>query len=313
MNARGIKRVSAQGTAKNLKIIRKGIDPEMKDLSWWKRSRSIFKLIKDSPLSTRRTRVKSLLVLAAIRDDEPTRMIYLKRHKELTAEMKAWLSKQKKSPAQSKNWVEASELRALSIRLLIEAKRLDDADRDLTANEFVLYQRAVAYALYLAHPIRNVFGGMKFMTKARYDRLEEKDPELQANLMVMNDTRSFIHLANYKTVKALGLRKIKMSRTIHWMLMDWRQFNQTDSLFVSKRSGTVEFSPMSSHNFGRYISGISKRYLGKPTGTSLIRHILITDLHKARASILEEQKQAKEIEDTYLHSEATNKEYQKND
>jgi hypothetical protein len=310
--ARGIRDISAKNTAINLKVVRGIIDPAVKNPNWYKNTAAVFKAIEGSPLGTRRTRIKAFLVLSSIRGAEPTRVVYAKAHSKLTTEQAAWLKTQKKSASQAKNWVSIDAITDLRDMLLARALKLDE-EEGLEAAEFSQYQKAVAWALYMAYPIRNVLGGLRFMRTGDFDRLEEqKDPSLQnANLMVMDNDASFIYLSKYKTSDRYGIQKISLSPTMHELMRSWRAWNHSDSLFVSRHVGSDEMAPMSEHNFGRLIAAISKKYLKKSVGTTLLRNILISEDNKDRMSIAEEEKANAEIESKYLHSPSQNRLYQK--
>jgi hypothetical protein len=97
------------------------------------------------------------------------------------------------------------------------------------------------------------------------------------------------------------------------MLIKWITINSTDWLFVFKRQGSLNLAPMDSRNFGRLISRISFEHLGRKTGTTLIRHILITEANEGKPSIEDEEKADADIQNRFLHSSKMNKTYRKID
>jgi hypothetical protein len=84
----------------------------------------------------------------------------------------------------------------------------------LSSAEFSEVQNAVAFALYLQFSYRNVFGGMTIIARSDFKKLPQDDKETK-NYYVFKASKSFIHLAKYKTVRTYGVRDIQTPPTIH--------------------------------------------------------------------------------------------------
>jgi hypothetical protein len=153
---------------------------------------------------------------------------------------------------------------------------------------------------------------MTIIRSKDFKKLPQDDKETK-NYYVFKASKSFIHLAKYKTVRTYGVRDIQTPPTIHKMLIKWITINSTDWLFVFKRQGSLNLAPMDSRNFGRLISRISFEHLGRKTGTTLIRHILITEANEGKPSIEDEEKADADIQNRFLHSSKMNKTYRKID
>jgi hypothetical protein len=309
VDARNIQPQTAKTYAINLKVIRKIVDPLLKNDEWYTQHIRIIKAIANSPATTRMTRLNSLLVLSELEGNLKYSDIYRKYYADERATYKVWVSTQTKSPSQARRWTSADELREVRDKLLTRAAVLFHQD-ELSSAEFAEYQKAIAFGLYVAYPLRNVYGDMTIIRLKKFDKLS---PAAQAakNFYVYTASKSFIHLAKYKTSKTFGIRRIPMSDTIHAMLINWLTINPTNSLFVSKRQGSIILTPMNPQSFGKLIARISKENLGRGTTTTDIRHILISELNEGKPSIQEEKEESEAIQDKFLHSVEMNKSYRK--
>ena len=308
--ARKIQPKTVKGYVTNLKVIRGIVDPDAENPLWFTQYERIFDAIASSPPSTRLTRLNALVVLSELESDGVSRTVYSKRHAAERVDYNAWVSTQTKTASQAKRWATPDELRAVRDKLLARAAELFPRE-SLTSAEFTEYQNAVAYALYIAHPFRNVFGGMTMIALDDFEELSQDTKETQ-NYYVYSPRESFIHLAKYKTGKTYGIKQIMLEPDTHKIMLRWLNINPIESLFVQKKQGSLDMSPMNSMNFGRLIARISKANLGgRTTGTNDIRHILISEAREGRPTIQDEKDEEEAIQNRFLHSRQMNRDYRK--
>ena len=87
------------------------------------------------------------------------------------------------------------------------------------------------------------------------------------------------------------------------------KYNDSGYLLLNKnRKGK-----MSRNNLTLHLNRIFMKYTGKKIGSSMLRHIQSSELNKDRISLLEQQKQIKNVEDKFLHSSMMNQLYRKID
>jgi hypothetical protein len=307
--ARKIQPKTVKGYVTNLRVIRGIVDPDVENPLWFTQYAKIFDVIAPSPPSTRLTRLNALVILSELESDGVSRSVYSKRHAAERVDYNAWVKTQTKTASQAKRWATPAELMAVRDKLLKRAAELFP-QKSLTSAEFTEYQNSVAYALYLAHPIRNEFGGMTMIALDDFEELSQDTKETQ-NYYVYSLRESFIHLAHYKTSKTYGIKQIVLEPDTHKIMLRWLNINPIDSLFVQKKRGSLNLSPMNSMNFGKLIARISKANLGKNTGTNDIRHILVSQSREGRPTIQDEKDEEEAIQNRFLHSRQTNRDYRK--
>jgi hypothetical protein len=121
------------------------------------------------------------------------------------------------------------------------------------------------------------------------------------NYLKVSDTEPLvIVIGEHKTSKTHGALKercsTKLTNVIRESLRRWPR----DYLFVTKKGNA-----MSSNAYGNFVKRTMKTHVGKSIGTTMIRHIYISDV----VSHLESKKDKKSIADSMLHSVAEQKRY----
>ena len=128
--------------------------------------------------------------------------------------------------------------------------------------------------LYLLHPSRNEYAGLKFITLRDYRKL--KQPEY--NYVVIGQKFSYLSITNYKTSGKYGLKLsqitdkplLKMLKS----LKNVRDFEEKENLFYLQKTGM----PWDNYNLCNILTKFSKKYMdGKSIGSTLIYKIVIAE------------------------------------
>jgi hypothetical protein len=69
--------------------------------------------------------------------------------------------------------------------------------------------------------------------------------------------------------------------------------------------------PLSTNDLTKLLNRIFEKYIGKTVGTSLLRHIQISEHRKNDPTLKQVEEANKKVEDKFLHSSKMNNEYRK--
>lgn len=140
--------------------------------------------------------------------------------------------------------------------------------------------------------------------RSDFGSLAVKDMEYNGktkNYVKVSDTEPvIIVIGEHKTSKTHGELKEKCSRKLTNVIRDSLKAWPREFLFVTNKGNA-----MSSNGYGNFVKKTMNIHVGKSIGTTMIRHIYISDV----VSHLESKKDKKNIADRMLHSVAEQKRY----
>ena len=269
----------------------------------------IFKILKDINITTRKTRLTSIVVAlkALPKSDKTDKLIekYTAIMDKVAEEYNNFIKTQTKTKRQSDNWVEVEDIDKVTNRLFnrIEEKELRNKS-ELSKKDYGLLQEYVVLRLYSSYPIRNDFATTLYLSQKEYIKLKDKTKE---NYIVNDGSKYTIYLNKYKNSKFLGNRKYEVDKKLTKVLDIWFKFNKSKYLLTK----TDRERMLGSNSLTKLLTKIFERELNKKISTSMMRHIRSTEDNKGETTILEDEKKEEEIKQKYLHSSEMNKKYAK--
>ena len=112
---------------------------------------------------------------------------------------------------------------------------------------------------------------------------------------------------NYKTFKIYGKKIYPIDDKLVKLIKILLFFNKSPYLFLRYNRE----KPLSSNDLTKLMNRIFEKYIGKTVGTSLLRHIQISEYKKNDPTIKQIQEVNQKVEDKFLHSSKMNNEYRK--
>ena len=112
---------------------------------------------------------------------------------------------------------------------------------------------------------------------------------------------------NYKTVKIYGKKIYPIDDKLVKLIKILLFFNKSSYLFLRYNRE----KSLSSNDLTKLLNRIFEKYIGKTVGTSLLRHIQISEYNKNDPTLKQIQEANEKVEDKFLHSSKMNNEYRK--
>lgn len=203
-----------------------------------------------------------------------------------------------KSDHQKENWVELEELYKMLNTMNDEIKPIKKANmewKDMSKAQRNLIQAYTIFSIYVRMPMRNDVAGMESISKREYNKLTEKDKE-DNNYLVVERTDLWFVLNEYKTVKKYKEKKLLikdpiLKRTLRYYLKQ----KGHGQLFTT----AVEGNPLTRNALTKLLIRTSEKYLNKKIGTTMLRHIYVSDKYG------DTKKELKEDNNVMGHSKDT--------
>ena len=211
--------------------------------------------------------------------------------------------KQEKTDKQKDKWIEMNDFvetinkaqQEIKEQKIMKKKELDNC-------EYQLLQDYIILRLYHEYPLRNDVGSLHVID-------DEKKIEENKNYLVVGDKEYKIILQQYKTFKRYGKKEYTLDKNLQRLVKKLLKHNDSGFLLLNKNRK----SKMTRNNLTLHLNRIFMKYTGKKIGSSMLRHIQSSELNKDRISLVEQQKQIKNVEDKFLHSGLMNQLYRKID
>jgi hypothetical protein len=311
--SRDIKPISLKAYLSNLRGIKRAIsdDAVLEDTKFLHNYNTVMDVIKTCKTTCQKNKLTAVIV--ALKSDKKQKTALIEKYTSALAKLNDeyinTLREQKKTETQAKNWLEYDEVIDVVNGLTRAFKKIDiTKKKPLTNKEFDTLQQLVVLRVYLTFPLRNDFADMVVISEKKYMKLPE-DTKEAANYLVesKNGSRAF-HINQFKNRRFMDNKTLDIPENINKLLKLWLKHN-TSGWFLVKTNRT---DPMSPNGITKYLNKIF-RPTGKKISTSMLRHILISHHMKDKPTIAEKDEKKKEIEDTYMHSEALNDLYRKVD
>lgn len=314
--SRTIKNSSLNTYLSSLKTLKKKIEPTenttLTDTKFLHDYDKVINSIKDDKLTSKKNKLTSILVALNSDDPKNTELIdkYQKELKDLSDKYMVFLKQQKKTETQSKNWLSYDDLIKVINNVMSEVKlRQIMKKEELTNKEFDILQELLILRTYIAFPLRNDFADMKILSLKEYKKIDDTVKN-NNNYMVLspNNKKSF-YINQFKNEKFLGAKILEIPQKLNRVINLWLKFNKSGFYLVK----TDRKTPMNPNGITKFLNKIFIKYCKKKISTSMIRHIVISNMLKDEPTIQEKDEEKKEIENTFLHTKEMNDLYRKVD
>jgi hypothetical protein len=320
MKSRNIKETSCNTYMSALNKIRKKIIPDaddyIKNTNFLKDYKKVMVVI-DSEKKLTSKKNKLTAVIVALSSDKPKNQTLIDRYsdtlKKYSDNYMAFLKTQKKTETQKQNWITYDELIGVANKLLKEVKHREinkmKSDADISNKNFDVLQEYLILRTYITFPLRNDFADMKILKATEFKKLSKEDKVKKNYLLLFSNNKKQFRLNQYKNSRFLGSKKLNVPAPLNRVINLWLRFNSSGYYLVR----TDRKTPMTPNHITKFLNKIFQKYTQKKISTSMIRHIVISNLLKDEKTIAQKEEEAKKIENTFLHSNKINQLYRKVD
>jgi hypothetical protein len=270
---------------------------------------------REKKLTSKKNKLTAVLV--ALNSDKVKNQPLLDKFgnelKSLSEKYLAFLKTQKKTDTQEKNWLKYDDLIKVVNKVMKEVKNkeipLKKAEEVLTNKEFDTLQQYLALRTYIAFPLRNDFADMRVLKSSDYKKLSDGEKEGNNFLVIISNTKKQFHINQFKNKRFIGSKVIDIPQPINKLITLWLKHNKSGFYLVK----TDRKTPMNPNSITKFLNKIFLKHTNKKISTSMIRHIVISHSLKGEKTIKQKEKEAKAIENKFLHSNGINQLYRKVD
>jgi len=268
-------------------------------------TKKVLKIIdKDAYITTKKNRLTAIVVYLKSFDNKKYLEAiddYSKQMERLGAEYNTQQKNQKLTDKQKANWIELSDFDDVIEKIYdeIEAEGLVKK-KELNNRDYALLQSYILLRFYRQYPLRNDLAQVKIIRSKKQD-------DGKQNYLLLRPTSCYLILNVYKTSKIYGKRSYKLDGNLHKLVKLLVFFNKSDYLFTRYDRQ----HPLSSNDLTKLLQRLFMKYTGKSIGSSLLRHIQISEYRENDPTLKEIDEKNKEIENKFLHSSDMNNEYRK--
>lgn len=186
-----------------------------------------------------------------------------------------------KTDKQRDNWIELDELEKI-----LEQLRDDIPAKIATYKSYKIFMRYMALFLMLRFPRRNDYVHMKIQTNDK----NTSDPETNYFIFDREIRRSFFVFNNYKTFNKYGSQKFPVPEAVHAFFKKYVSTITANSkdgfLFIKSNE-----QKMNTNEFTKFFINFMSEKTGKKIGTTMMRHIIISDKFKVDKDELREREE----------------------
>lgn len=263
--------------------------------------KDIFDSLIESNINNRKTKLSSMIVAIDskhnnTKDIDNILEMYRKKFKEDKEVTDKKESNQELTESQKKNFIPWKEVETIYKNLKSEAEGLFKLER-INQAQFKKLQEYVLLSLYVLIPPRRSLDYASFKI-----RNVDKDKD---NFMTMIKRKPHLVFNQYKNSSRIGKQEVSIPTTLKTILTKWNSKNPYDYLIVNSLG-----KPITQSKINSILNGI----FGKNIGSSLLRHIYLTDKYgKVHLADLEKDTKAMGNSDirrslTYVGREEAKKE-----
>jgi len=272
------------------------------DIKVFDKVKNILSHIESYPnISTRKSILTSIVVALNAQKRKKKKII-----KQYTDEMMGYMHKeneesfkQEKTEKQTKSWISMDDFVNVINEMQTEIKEQGLMKQKLDNCQYSLLQDYLILRFYHEHPMRNDLASLIVVDNE--DNIEE-----DKNYLVKSNPYKII-LQNYKTSRHYGKKQYLINKNLEKIIKKLLQYNTTGYLLLNKNKKTR----LTRNNLTLHLNRIFMKYRNKKIGSSLLRHIQASELNKEKSSLIDQQKQSKDIEDKFLHGGLMNQLYAK--
>lgn len=284
---------------KKMNILVKGVDDSVFDLDALSNHHKVFASLKkpngdELAPNTKKNLLNCLISVLSVVDSEKYDS-NVKEFQKVAIQIGENISKEQKKNVKSKkeleNWCTVEDLQKCCDWWKQECSlTLDSRVECMQQQEMInLYVASLLYSGYIPITRREIYD-TKVISKAEYDKLEEK----KENYIILNKTKSFLSINNYKTEgkkmdthNVHGENVIKIPKHIALELMRCIKASYNPKLLFPKRKN-IE-THMSRDELGKLVTKCFKR-IKKNLTITIIRKIYVTSLNDKKLTYEQREK-----------------------
>jgi hypothetical protein len=239
------------------------------------------KYLETNKPSTKKNKLATILVLLRLNEEKNEKLIekYLDYLTTISTEYYKEIEKNKKTLKQSENWISGKDLSKIFNHYSREIREegLNKASKKvLDKREKELLQKYLVVALYTTiPPRRNVYADTKIISEPAFKKLSQEDRDDNNYLVVKSRNKKYFNFGDYKTKRKYGTQTLEIPSKLNSILNIYLKYNDTGDWLLKNKSG----GKLSRNGLTKFITksfNIGKGR-GKKIGSSLLRHIYITE------------------------------------
>lgn len=217
-------------------------------------------------INTRKNMLNAIIIYGR-KIDYPEKWLayYAVEIDKLNSLIKAQINTNEKTDKQQENWITADEIKKIIVDLRKEIPT--------NVSTYPQYRSLMAFlAVYLQFnfPRRNDWASMKMVAT------EPSDKDFNYMVMGGGSKSSKFVFNKFKTVSKFGAQTFPIPDSIFYTLKVYKpiiqSFSKDGFLFIRK-----DGEPLNSNEFTKFFIQVMKEKTGKKVGTSLLRHIVISN------------------------------------
>ena len=248
---------------------------EFSDIEWLKQSDDVLASLDQhcSSYLTIRNYLNSVIVALLNREDfadvieqyQTKRDILNDKYNEIQATKEP-------TEKQQLNWVSVDEIEELIEEYDAQIKRLKGKSA-LTAKDRIAYQDRFMLQFWLHYPLRNDLNNTRVISRRAFNALDRNERE-SSNFVIQGKIPE-LSIGNYKTRKKYGVKKIPIEdKSVLKAMRQWLDVSPNpDYILINVNQKT----PMSSLHITQNLNRIFKKNFNKSVGSTLLRHIVLTE------------------------------------
>lgn len=256
----------------NIKSVSKAINQPLNSVDEIiKHSDEIFKFLFDQKLNVRKTKLSAFIVVldkGKNKNSKEVDDILIKYRKQITEDGDTYdkrENKQELTDSQKENYIPWEEVIKVYNNLKTEAEPLLKLER-LTLNQFKKLQNYILLSMYVLIPPRRSLDYADFKIR---NINENVDGDNYMTLKKQGRKKIPVFVFNrYKNSTRLGTQTIEIPLSLRNLILKWIDKNPYDYLIVNGKGNHITQSK---------INDMLNDIFGKRIGSSLLRHIYLTD------------------------------------
>ena len=250
---------------------------EFDNIEWLQESEEVLISLTANCTSylTRRNYLNAVIVLLLNREGfEPALEAYQKQRDAYNTQYMDMQQTKVPSEKQAANWVSVAEIEGLIDEYDGRVKQLRSTPKeDLTHKDLSVFQDRFMLLFWLHYPMRNDLHSTRVIAKRVFNALDQTEKD--NNNYVIQGKQVVLSVGNYKTRKKYGVKKIAIDdKRVVKAMNQWLAVSPNpEYILVTPKDG----SPMSSLHITQTLTGIFKKNFDKSVGSTLLRHIVLTE------------------------------------
>ena len=248
---------------------------EFSDIEWLKQSDDVLASLDQhcSSYLTIRNYLNSVIVALLNREDFADVIEqYQTKRDTLNDKYNEIQATKEPTEKQQLNWVSVNEIEELIEEYDAQIKRLK-GKAALTAKDRIAYQDRFMLQFWLHYPLRNDLNNTRVISRRAFNALDRNERET-SNFVIQGKVPE-LSIGNYKTRKKYGVKKIPIEdKSVLKAMRQWLDVSPNpDYILINVNQKT----PMSSLHITQNLNRIFKKNFNKSVGSTLLRHIVLTE------------------------------------